>query len=76
MIMMINSYEVEIPTSRIVIKKNKYVYYTEKTYRNSEGKPRSKRCLIGKKESDTTMIPNQNYFRIFETEPLIIPDSI
>lgn len=72
---MMKNYEVELPKSKIVIKNNKYIYYTEKTYRNSDGKPRNKRTLIGKKVNGK-MIPNQNYFRIFETEPLIIPDSI
>ena len=42
---MINRYEVEVTASGAVIKKTKYVYYTEKIYRNSEGKPRSKRSL-------------------------------
>ena len=42
---MINSYEVEVTASGTVIKKTKYIYYTEKIYKNFERKPRSKISL-------------------------------
>lgn len=68
--------EVDIPKSRIVIKKNGYVYYTKKTYRNDSGKVRSDRILIGRKKDENKMVPNQKYYEIYNAIPITIPDTI
>jgi len=61
--------EVEIPEKGIVLAttgEKTYVYYTIKAYRNSKGKPTSKRVSIGKYNKDTNkLIPNRNYYEVY-----------
>ena len=66
---MIKYDKVTIPTFKVVLVNvgdNTYVYFTIRSYRNSEGKPTSQRRIIGKAVDDNTMmIPNSNYFELF-----------
>lgn len=49
-----------------------YVYYILKAYRNSKGQPTSNAIIIGKKDQRTDLlIPNDNYFDIFDCEVVI-----
>lgn len=74
---MLNIIKVEMPKDRVyIIKRNKsqtpYVYYVLKTYRNKKGQPTNDNILIGKKDEETGMlIPNDNYFTVFDCEIII-----
>jgi len=46
-----------------------YVYHIGKGYRNQKGQATSDRTAIGKKSGDGMLIPNENYFAIYETRP-------
>ena len=49
-----------------------YVYYILKAYGNKKGQPTSDAVIIGKKDSRTKLlIPNDNYFDIFDCEVII-----
>jgi len=49
-----------------------YVYFATSYYRDENGNPRTTRMLIGKKDENTgLLIPNDNYFDLFETEIII-----
>ena len=57
---------VDVPEKGIVLQKAngiEYAYYTVRSYRNSKGKPTSKRVSIGKIEDGTgKLIPNSSYY--------------
>ena len=53
-------------------KREKYVYQYVKYFRNEDGKPRNRAKLIGKAaDKPGMMIPNRNYFEMFQVEPSI-----
>lgn len=56
--------KVPMPTCKIVVIRNIYVYYYTEIFRNSKNEPDNKRVLIGKKDGDM-LVPNRNYFAIF-----------
>lgn len=59
--------------------KNKvqYAYYTKRAYRNSKNQPTSEKILIGRKDPESGMlIPNKNYYDIFEEEEILYTKSI
>ncbi|MDR1993151.1 MAG: transposase [Nitrososphaerota archaeon] len=63
---------IPIPEKRITYKKatngTTYLYYTQRAYRNKKGKPTSDEISIGKKDTKTgNLIPNKNYYNIFQT---------
>ncbi|MDR1656096.1 MAG: transposase, partial [Deltaproteobacteria bacterium] len=70
---------IDIPTDKGVhvktagIKGEKYVYKYTQYYRNNEGKPRNKSKVIGKVDESGKMIPNSNYYEMFNVIP-DIPD--
>lgn len=60
---------VPLPLSNVSISnigKYQYVYHIGKGYRNAKGKPASKRLSIGKLDDGGMLIPNENYFAIYE----------
>ena len=66
---------VHIKTSGV--KGEKYVYKHVKYFRNAEGKPRNKSKSIGKFDIQTgKMFPNDNYFAIYQVDPLITDVSV
>ena len=74
---MLKSIKIDMPKKSCVINNHNkkgipYVYYATEYYRNEAGKPRSTRILIGKKDKETGMlIPNDNYFDLFNVEIII-----
>lgn len=60
--------------------KYSYVYHIGKGYRNAKGKPTSDKTGIGKLDENGMLIPNDNYFAIYEDRappsPVIEVDSI
>jgi len=70
--------KVPMPAKRVIYRLNKkynveYVYYTISAYRNAAGKPTSKVRAIGKKDKKTgLLIPNDNYFELFNVEKSIV----
>lgn len=74
---MLKCIKVKMPRKRIIIKQNNYVYYATKYYRNEKGKSITERTLIGKKDLETGMlIPNNNYFDIFDCDIKIIVKGV
>jgi len=69
---MLKNVKVPMPTKKVYFitrgKQNVcYVYYILRAYRNSKGQPTSEALLIGKKDEDSgKLIPNDNYFTIFD----------
>jgi hypothetical protein len=51
------------------IGKYQYVYHIGKGYRNTKGNPTSDKTGIGKLDSNGMLIPNDNYFAIYEVTP-------
>jgi len=51
------------------IGKYKYVYHIGKGYRNANGKPTSERTTIGKLDESGMLVPNDNYFEIYQQTP-------
>ena len=63
------SVRVEVPAHSVMVKNgsNTYVQYTVRAYRNSKGKPTSKRVSIGKLDPVSgQLIPNRRYYELFE----------
>lgn len=72
---------VDMPDKRITYKKGpkgtKYVYYTVRSYRNTNGKPTSDEKSIGKLDETTgKLIPNRNYYDLFPEERQDRPESV
>jgi len=73
----IKNIKVDMPEKGCIINKNNskkipYVYYATEYYRDSNGTPRTTRVLIGKKDEESgKLIPNDNYFEIFDMEVII-----
>ena len=71
---MLEFIKVDIPKEKVVIAKSgqsgtKYVYYILKSYRNEKKQTTGKTISIGKYEEETNMlIPNNNFFKIFDCE--------
>ena len=64
---MLECIKVEMPKKRVVVNQRGYVCYATKYYRNEEGKSITERISIGKKDLETGMlIPNDNYFKLFD----------
>ena len=64
---------VPLPNSNVSIStvgKYKYAYHIGKGYRNSNGKPTSVRTAIGKLDDSGMLIPNENYFEIYQKTPV------
>lgn len=79
----LNSYSmVEMPESKITINSSNksgipYVYYTKRAYRNSKGQPTSEKVLIGKKNLENgLLVPNKNYYDIFNQDEILYTKSI
>ena len=74
---MLKKVMVEIPKNKCVINANNakaipYVYYATRYYRDEAGRPRTTRVSIGRKDIDSGMlIPNDNYFDLFDVEIII-----
>ena len=74
---MLKCVKVEMPTDRCIINANNaasipYVYYATEYYRDESGRPRTTRISIGRKDEETgTLIPNDNYFDLFDVEIII-----
>jgi len=74
---MLKNIKVEMPEKGCIInanngKKIPYVYYATKYYRDSNGISRTTRVLIGKKDDQSgKLIPNDNYFDLFDVEIII-----
>ena len=74
---MLEKIKVKMPSKGCVVNSHNkkgipYVYYATSYYRNEKGDPRTTRMLIGKKDESTgLLIPNDNYFDLFETEIII-----
>ena len=63
---------IPLPSSNISITKSgkyQYVYHIGKGYRNSKGQPASHRLSIGKLDENGMLIPNENYFAIYDVQP-------
>ena len=77
-----NKLLVDIPQKRIYKIKSKnglkeYVYLTTKSYRNSKGNPTSDSVMIGIIDDETgKLIPNNNFFKLFDCEISIIVKGI
>jgi Transposase len=64
---------VSLPDSNVSIStvgKYRYAYHIGKGYRNSNGKPTSVRTAIGKLDDSGMLIPNENYFEIYQKTPV------
>ena len=74
---MLKNIKVNIPTKGCIINANNaggipYVYYATHYYRDETGRPRTTRVSIGKKEEESGMlIPNDNYFELFDVEVIV-----
>ena len=63
---------VDIPEHTVYSKKDgvKYVYLITKSFRNAKGQPDNKRISIGKLDEESgKLIPNMNYYELFQKEP-------
>ena len=63
---------VPLPSSNVSITKSgkyRYAYHIGKGYRNSKGQPTSHRLSIGKIDENGMLVPNENYFAIYKTQP-------
>jgi len=74
---------VPLPSSNISVRKvgkYRYAYHIGKGYRNAKGQPSSEQTGIGKVTEDGRLIPNDNYYAIFENRlppaPRLEIDSI
>jgi transposase len=70
---------VAIPQSNVSISNignARYLYHIGKGYRNAKGQPASKKLSIGKLTDDDMLIPNENYFAIYEKTPVYPPFEI
>jgi len=74
---------VPLPSSGVHINKigkYQYVYHFGKGYRNAQGKPTNNKTAIGKLDTSGMLIPNDNYYAIYENRapplPVIEIDSI
>jgi transposase len=74
---------VPMPSSGVSINKvgkYQYVYHIGKGYRNAKGQPTNDKTGIGKVAEDGRLIPNDNYYAIYENRapplPMIEVDSI
>ena len=71
---MLEKIKVEMPAKGCVVNSHNkkcipYVYFATGYYRDEKGISRTTRKLIGKKDESTgLLIPNDNYFDLFETE--------
>jgi len=73
---MLKNIKVEIPKKGCIINANNargipYVYYATRYYRNENGRPRTTRVSIGRKDETGMLIPNNNYFDLFDVEIII-----
>lgn len=72
--------KVEIPSKGVVKKRVKnavYAYYAIKSYRNEKGNPTCDRVCIGKiSEEDNKLIPNRNYYEVFQKQPVSFMDTL
>ena len=74
---MLENIKVNMPKKGCIInthnkKEIPYVYYATEYYRDTSGRPRTTRVLIGKKDEKTgKLIPNDNYFKLFDVEVVI-----
>jgi hypothetical protein len=63
---------VPLPASGVSIAvrgKHSYVYHIGKGYRNAKGQPTNDKTGIGKLDASGKLIPNDNYFAIYEDKP-------
>ena len=71
---------VEIPSKGVQKRKIKntiYAYYATKCYRNEKGQPTCDRVCIGKiDEKENKLIPNRNYYEVFNQQPIAFTDTI
>ena len=74
---------VPLPSSGVAIRtvgKYSYAYHIGKGYRNAKGQPSSEQTGIGKVTKDGKLVPNDNYYAIYENRlppmPKIEIDSI
>lgn len=80
--MLNNKFMVEMPKEKITFNssnkpKTEYVYFSKRAYRNSKGQPTSEKVLIGKKDPESGMlVPNKNYYELFEKEEVLPTKSI
>lgn len=74
---MLKNIKVEIPKKGCIINANNvggipYVYFATKYYRDENGRPRTTRISIGRKDENTgLLIPNDNYFELFDVEIIV-----
>jgi len=73
---MLKNVKVDMPEKGCIInannkKKTPYVYYATDYYRDNNGISRTTRVLIGKKDENGRLIPNDNYFELFDMEIII-----
>jgi len=74
---MLKNVKVNMPEKGCIInannaKKIPYVYYATEYYRDKNNVSRTTRVLIGKKdEENDKLIPNDNYFDLFDMEVII-----
>ena len=71
--------KVALPQKGVVPKQfgeRKYAYLAIETFRNSAGKPDNKRVSIGRiDETDGLLIPNDNYYKYCDNEPVIVTET-
>ena len=77
---MLKKIKVKMPNNGCVARtfnSSVYIYYATDYFRNEDGKPRTTRVLIGKKdEASGMLIPNDNYFDLFSVEIIIKERSV
>jgi hypothetical protein len=67
---------IPLPSSGVSINKvgkYHYVYHIGKGYRNSKGQPTNDKTGIGKLDSNGMLIPNENYYAIYEDRAPPLP---
>jgi len=63
---------VPIPANNVSVRtigNNTYAYHIGKGFRNAKGQPTSEQTAIGKVVGEDKLIPNENYFTIYNTRP-------
>ena len=70
---------VDIPEHCVTVR-NRYIYLIIETFRNKKGQPDNKKVMIGiKSEIEGKMVPNLNYYKIFNIEEPVnksFPDTV
>lgn len=72
--------KVDIPGHCVKVPRGEkiYIQYTKRAYRNEKGQPTSERVSIGRlDETSGKLIPNRNYYEIFQkSPPVAIPEIV